>query len=702
MRKLLIALVVVIVVAGAGLFWLLSDANRFKPQLTELIESNTGLKVAIGGNLSWRLWPPVQLVADDVSADWQANAAKPMLEARSLRLTANLMGLIGSDKKLVVEGVAVDGLRAHLVQTGEHANWMPPGEAGVVKPVPIPPPREAGATTPWQVNSIAIDDAVIDYSVDGKATGIDVDALYVSDLAPGKAFPLRAKLTVDNAGEKTPLTIEANVEVDNAVAHWQVRDLDVSGQYGAAKLPFSLHANAALDTDAGKLDVSDGRMKLADVSGTFDITAKDLAGTAHFSGHLNLPTQPLDSIATLLDTQITEPIGLTTAFDATEQRVDLSGLTLHYGDAVVTGKFGAMLEPRTHLKFDLHANEFTIPEDHPQTAMVGAGSFMGVAFGAPTATVDPSLDEPILPLELVRTTDWNGTAAVDKLHYRDAVFDNAKITTKNSAGNITATIDLPRFFKGSATTQLAVDAHTSTPQWHVTPKLDNVDSTALLAALDEKYDWVALFLANGDVTMHGNTPRELITSMTGKSSFNGGKGTLDIAEIKNAALAVANLLGGSELVAAWPDRLQYQRFTGTWNVDGAQQLFDVALDNLTLKAKGTVDPLTDMMDLTATVTVNNDPKYPTFKVGKALMGLPLPIRCHGPLDDPKCGADPEATKKLLQQALTGNNPEMKERLDSVIDEKVPEQYRDTARSLLDLLKQGAKTQPETQPEPQQP
>jgi AsmA protein len=699
MRKLLIALLVIVVVLGAGLFWLLSDANRFKPQLTELIETNTGLKVAIGGNLGWRLWPPVQLVAENVSADWRADAAEPMLQARSLRLTANLMGLIGGERKLIVQGVAVDGLHAHLVQNGDVANWMPPGEAGVVKPVPIPPPREAGATTPWQVDSIAIDDAVIDYTVDGQATGIDIDALYLSDIAPGKAFPLRAKLAVDNAGEKIGLAIDAKLQVDDAIAQWQITDLDISGAYGASQLPFQLQADAALDTSAGTLQVNDGRLRVADVAGKFDVAATELLGEPSYSGHLDLPTQRLDSIAALFDTTFTEPVGVTTAFKATDQRIDLSGLTLHYGGSVVTGKLGAQLAARTKVKFDLHANEFTIPAAQT-TAMLGGGSFAAIAFAAPAVPVDPSLDEPILPLELVRSTDWNGTIGVDKLHYKDAVFDDATITSKNAAGNITATVDLPHFFKGSAKSQVAIDARTDTPQWRVTPKLDNVDSTALLAALDEEYDWVALFLAGGDVTMHGNTARQLIASASGTTTFDGGKGVLDIAEIKNAALAVANLLGGSELVATWPDRLQYQRFTGTWNVDGPKQAFDVALDNLTLKAKGIVDPLTDAIDLAATVTVANDPNYSTFKVGKALMGLPLPIRCRGSLDDPKCGADPEGTKKLLAQALSGKNPEMQQRLDNVIDEKVPEEYRDTARSLLDMFKQGAKAQPA--PEPQQP
>ena len=47
MRKFLLISLVVLVIAVAGVSWLLSDANRYKPQLVELIHSRTGLVVAI-------------------------------------------------------------------------------------------------------------------------------------------------------------------------------------------------------------------------------------------------------------------------------------------------------------------------------------------------------------------------------------------------------------------------------------------------------------------------------------------------------------------------------------------------------------------------------------------------------------------------------------------------------------------------------
>ena len=114
MRKFLLVTLVVLVVVVAGVSWLLSDANRYKPQLVELIHSRTGLAVSIQGDLSWRLWPPVQLVAKDVTADWAVDAKQPMLSAATLRLDADLWPLLSKDPKLVIQGAAIDGLHARL------------------------------------------------------------------------------------------------------------------------------------------------------------------------------------------------------------------------------------------------------------------------------------------------------------------------------------------------------------------------------------------------------------------------------------------------------------------------------------------------------------------------------------------------------------------------------------------------------------
>jgi uncharacterized protein involved in outer membrane biogenesis len=648
------------------------------------------------------LWPPVQLVAKDVTADWAADANQPMLTAGTLRLDADLWPLLSKNPKLVIQGVAIDGLHARLEQHGERANWMPPDYAGpAVPPVPIPPPAAGGDASrsfgPWEIADVALNDAVIDYVVDDNARQISIDALHMRGIAPSKRFPLRTKLTVKDADREIPVNIAADITFDPAVAQWQLDGVDISGTYGKQGPPFQLRADARLNTAAGTLELQKAQLEIAKVTAGFDLAATDLLTSARYSGHIDLPQQSLDPISDILGTNFHAPVGIKTAFSGTAKRLDLSDAELRYGPSVVTGKLGTTMGDKSSVTFDLATDRFVVPSSKTAVATLGGGSFAVLAFAAPSVAFDPSIDEPLLPIELIHKTDWNGKLSIGQLVYEGATFDRASIVSTNDSGAIDANVDLPAFFGGTAATTLKIDAHGATPQWDLAPKLHHVDSQALLAWLDAKYDWIAFFMAGSDLKLRGNTRRDLIASLNGHTTFDGGQGMINITEIKNAALAVAKLAGGTDKVNAWPDRLKYQRFTGNWDANGTEHVIDVALDNLTFKAKGKLDTLADDMDLRATVTVNDDPKYQSFKVSSSLTGLALPIRCKGSLASPKCGADDEGTRQLVADALSGKNPEAKKKLDRAIDEKVPEQYRDAARSLLEMLNKGKQSPPPQSP-----
>ncbi len=95
MRLLGYALVVMAVLAAAGAaagVYLLQDPNRFKPELEAMIERQSGIPLTIGGDLSWRLWPPLSLSAAGLSArhqgqDW--HVGRLTLELDAVKVLSN-------------------------------------------------------------------------------------------------------------------------------------------------------------------------------------------------------------------------------------------------------------------------------------------------------------------------------------------------------------------------------------------------------------------------------------------------------------------------------------------------------------------------------------------------------------------------------------------------------------------------------------
>jgi AsmA protein len=694
MRKALVALVVFLALAVGLVYWLLSDPNRFKSELTERIRTETGLLVDIGGDLSWRLWPPVQLVAHDIVADWTAAPERPLVRIAALTLDVDLWAILGADARLVVDGMTLSGLDAHLVQRGETANWSRPGSREAPSaPLPVAVP------TGWEVSTVSIRDSTLHYDLDGETYDVAIDDMRLADLAPGRTSPLRAKLTLTTAAGAYDLDARAEVTTAADAARIEIRGAEVSGVARAQALPFRATFAAAYDLGTGIVTLNDANVELAGVKAKLDVEGRLLEEVPVWRGRIDLPRQSVAKLAALADVTLDEPLALKARYTASAERVELEDLDLGYGDTTVKGKAGVRLGERTSVTFDLTANALTIPAREAPKVALGAGGFGAVAFAAPAATADPGLDAPILPLEQVRSIDWDGALLIERLVHDKVTFPNARVRTRNRKGRLDGTLDLPQFFGGTAHAAWNIDAR-KTPVWTVKPKLENVDSTALLAWLDQKYTWAALLLGNADLTMTGNTPRELATTLKGNTQLDGGQGRLDIAAIKQQALAIAAIAGGVDKVNAWPDILSYKRLTSTWKVDGFRHDLKVLLDNLSITLDGTVDPFSEAMDVVASVKLLQGTPYQSFVLDPTLMNVDLPVRCKGTVSTPDCKPDPAGMRTLLTRVLTSDSPEVKARVDKTIEEKVPEQYRDTARSLLDMLRQGGS--PGTQQPPAPP
>ncbi|MFP6835652.1 MAG: AsmA family protein [Pseudomonadales bacterium] len=308
--------------------------------------------------------------------------------------------------------------------------------------------------------------------------------------------------------------------------------------------------------------------------------------------------------------------------------------------------------------------------------------------GAPASL--PKAEEPkpedLIPVEVWRSYDWQGQCDFEHLTGADYRFEGATVVLTNIDGTGENVLRLPEFFGGSATVTLAIDARREPIMWKFTPDLQNVDSQRLMEWLDQRLQWVAPLAYAGTLELEGNTTDELVASLSGETSFDAGKGAISIGMIKQPLLAIATLLQEPEKISSWPDVWNYERLVGNWRVDKQHHIVEVALDNLTVVADGDYDAATDDLDMLAELTFKTLPEGTMFEVNPLLMDLPIPVRCRGALESPNCRVDEKAAQRLVASMLTSREGSaMREKLNQKIEEKVPEEYRDAARSVLDLL-----------------
>ena len=321
---------------------------------------------------------------------------------------------------------------------------------------------------------------------------------------------------------------------------------------------------------------------------------------------------------------------------------------------------------------------------------------------SPTSNHAETADD-LLPLDTFRAQDWDATCDIPALDAGGLVLNNINIATKNTGGRSTINVNVPEFFDGTAALDVDLNASRHSPRWKVKPDVNGADTQAVMAWLEQNLKWAAPLLFSGEFTMIGNTPNDLIGSVSGNAKFDGGTGKIDISTIKESASTLASLAstaGASVLpelqeaiakVAAWPEELDYSKLAGNWKINGSQQTFDFALDNLAINATGIADAITDKLDMRAELTFMDDPDLHSFDIAPALQGIPIPVRCVGTMAEPDCGLDRGATQKLVTSVLRG---QAGSKIQDAIADKVPDEYKDAANDLLKGLFGGKKKKDE--------
>lgn len=313
-------------------------------------------------------------------------------------------------------------------------------------------------------------------------------------------------------------------------------------------------------------------------------------------------------------------------------------------------------------------------------------------------TLSPSIAADSAPIQasgrlsaaFVPKLQWEGEAEFDTLPIAGYELQAARLTISGEGVRADGELDA-RLLEG----QLGVTLEATLgepPAWQLTAQLRDIDGKTLVHRLAPGWQFEGRLRLDAELRATGSDAAAIADSVSGPVRFDGGQGRLDVRGIKAQAAALASLAGRGQAAAKWPDVLDYSRLTGTLELEGLDALaFNGALDNLIIEGDGGYDLARNEVDLQATLTVEDDPRYHSFDVNEYLVGIPVPVRCSGPLDGSGrlCRLNAERAQDVIAQALTGaGGSKVRERLERTIDEKLPEQFRDAAKSFLDLLERS--------------
>jgi AsmA protein len=193
-----IALVLLVLIAVAVPF--LIDANTFRPRLEAALTDALGRPVRVG-NLTVALWSG-GVTAEDLSiADDPAYSRSPFLQAKSLKLSVELMPLIFSHT-LNVTGLTIDQPAVVLLQAANGA-WNFSSMGGKQKPEPAAPPP---ASEPMAISAKLVKITNGHFALGQanrktKPLALDNVNIEVQNFAPRAVFPFSFSAQVAGGGK---------------------------------------------------------------------------------------------------------------------------------------------------------------------------------------------------------------------------------------------------------------------------------------------------------------------------------------------------------------------------------------------------------------------------------------------------------------------------------------------------------------------
>ena len=376
LKYTLIGLLSVVILAGSALaalvFWV--DPNTFKGEI-EKLAADQGLILHLDGDLSWQIFPNIQIAVGEASLATPASsdaASAEIVRFTQAQLAVALKPLL--QKQLVIQGVKLSGLNANLmVDKNGVGNWSKIGNQ--TKTAEAAPSEKNSATQDLGIQKLQLDNSTVHYVNAQTGQDILLENLALSGeniQLNNTEFPLRlsSEIHFKDAQQNLAADIELNtkLQINDTLDNFMVNDGDIrlSAEHSnaqaklSAKTRLKLTATAnmkdALVWSLSNLDVQDTSLQYSAKNGTeLKLKSLDLTGTLQPGGEPGLlrlqselsysaPKQPA------INTQVT--LASTLSIDSALNQINSTGtvFTTTIGDETISikGDAKATIEPLSY------------------------------------------------------------------------------------------------------------------------------------------------------------------------------------------------------------------------------------------------------------------------------------------------------------------------------------------------------------------
>lgn len=668
MRFLLRFLLVLVILVVASGFLLVARINTEsnKSAISETVLAATGYELTIGGDLSLSLFPDLGLALTDVrlkNPAFRQELASTSSAVLSVELTPLLRGQI----------------KIREISTADlHANYF----------------IDANGTSIWSTGAAEPGAASRNPSSPGEL--IELPAFSVDRLRIGNA-----SIDIQDASKQARYQID-NLSLDSRDTNLEGRPFSVALQFDyenngmSAAIPMALRSDVQADLSNGSFQFSNLQLSITPMLVTGAITISGFPADPIYEG--SLAAEDFDVITLLESLDLKEPgpatgFGLNTnrmlsfsaRFNGSAQRATLSDFDLSFA--------GSLIETDAEVRLATDLAPLNVSYNVNAGALDLSPFFieqLPAAEETPTGLTEAAQSQPQaeLPVELISSISLLGGISVESVTINDIQLQDVNVFTNVEDGVLDIEVPPASLFGGSAQGTIRLSTRGGEPELEVSQTISDVDLSEL-TPLVTRFNAVNGFLqAESSYAATGDTVGEMLYSLSGNSAFSITDNSVDIGVIKQVFTAIAALSPNGEAIQQWPDVIRFSDLSGYLILeDGltSQQEVRLRMDNLDISGSGQIDLDAQSFDYDLLFTVLGAPYTQTIPIDELYHNVSWPVDCSAAFADDVsryCRPDFTRVRDIFNQI--GVNA-LRNELQDIITDQVPEQLRDSARALLRSL-----------------
>lgn len=665
---LLVAGLALFVIAGVFVLFAVIDPNRYRPAIEQAFAAQTGFQLQIAGDISWRFRPVFGLSIADVRL---SNGVTPqeLASFSSINLRLRPAGLLGGNLDMME--LSAENLHVNwYVDVDGQANWL----------VNAPP-----ATAPADHTEFPV-------TINIEQINISNASLAIQDLQRGINSQLQnLNLRSTNAnldGRAFPLALSMRL-----LDYTESRDLTLN-----------LDTNAAVNFNAGDIDLRDLRLNISPVVLTGEFNMQNFQNAPTWQTSLNSNTFNLSH---LLEHFTDIPEASMPPADRQQfaiQQLTATGdnngasirqLEMTFDDALISAS-GDVLFPTDNrvalLAYEIRSSALDLDTLFPSADETGFLQLNEAQLDEAQLAEAQLDDEPIasaddneLPIELLRNINVRGNHYIESLTIGGLNFTPVAINLLLQDGllNVNNTQSIG-FYGGELTADLTLDARQPDAQITLETTLSNVSATALTADMPRLGFFTGRFDLSSNHRLTGNTLNTLRDSVSGATQLQVSNSSVNIALLKRVFSAISVLSPTGDMTTQWPDEVRFNEAEALLLFNAGiheNQELSIRMDNFDIAGTGGVDVDAGRFDYRVNFTILGDPAPQTIRVNPNYQNVAWPVRCNADFDDAAlqyCSPDLQRVREVFAQIA---RDEIQRRASDAVTEQV-DRLRDRVRNLL--------------------